>query len=236
RPISVDPAEFAGVAESESVLAEETKIAHRRPEQLIVRVDRTDPSKNIVRGFRAYELLLEEHPEFHGRVGMLALLDPSRQDIPEYSEYLGAIQREARRVNDRFQQEGWTPIEVVIEDNFPAAIAAYKQFDVLFVNAIFDGMNLIAKEGPLVNEHDGVLILSENAGAHAELGEWALTVNPFDVAGQAQAIHEALTMASDERRRRLEAIRAHVREHDVTGWIDAQLSDLDRCAARVGSS
>ncbi|MET0563779.1 MAG: trehalose-6-phosphate synthase, partial [Gaiellaceae bacterium] len=120
--------------------------------------------------------------------------------------------------------------------NFIRSVAAYKQFDVLFVNAIFDGMNLIAKEGPLVNEHDGVLILSENAGAHAELGEWALTVNPFDVAGQAQAIHEALTMASDERRRRLEAIRAHVREHDVTGWIDAQLSDLDRCAARVGSS
>jgi trehalose 6-phosphate synthase len=167
---------------------------------------------------------------------MLALLDPSRQDIPEYAEYLGAIQREARRVNDRFQQEGWLPIELVIQDNFIGSVAAYKQFDVLFVNAIFDGMNLIAKEGPLVNEHDGVLILSENAGAHAELGEWALTVNPFDVAGQAQAIHEALTMASDERRRRLEAIRAHVREHDVTGWIDAQLGDLDRCAARVGSS
>jgi trehalose 6-phosphate synthase len=128
------------------------------------------------------------------------------------------------------------PIDLVIQDNFIGSVAAYKQFDVLFVNAIFDGMNLIAKEAPLVNEHDGVLILSENAGAHAELGEWALTVNPFDVAGQAQAIHEALTMAADERRRRLEAIRAHVREHDVTEWIDAQLSDLDRCAARVGSS
>jgi trehalose 6-phosphate synthase len=128
------------------------------------------------------------------------------------------------------------PIDLVIQDNFIGSVAAYKQFDVLFVNAIFDGMNLIAKEAPLVNEHDGVLILSENAGAHAELGEWALTVNPFDVAGQAQAIHEALTMAADERHRRLEAIRAHVREHDVTEWIDAQLSDLDRCAARVGSS
>jgi trehalose 6-phosphate synthase len=165
---------------------------------------------------------------------MLALLDPSRQDIPEYAEYLGAIQREARRVNDRFQQEGWLPIDLVIQDNFIGSVAAYKQFDVLFVNAIFDGMNLIAKEAPLVNERDGVLILSENAGAHAELGDWALTVNPFDVAGQAQAIHEALTMAADERSRRLEAIRAHVREHDVTAWIDAQLGDVDRGAARVG--
>jgi trehalose 6-phosphate synthase len=165
---------------------------------------------------------------------MLALLDPSRQDIPEYAEYLGAVQREARRVNGRFQQNGWLPVELVIEDDFAASVAAYKQFDALFVNAIFDGMNLVAKEAPLVNERDGVLILSENAGAHAELGDWALTVNPFDVAGQAQAIHQALTMPVDDRRRRLEAIRAHVRTHDVTDWIGAQLADLDRCAARVG--
>ena len=236
HPISVDPGEFDELAGSEPVLAAERELIARRPEQLVLRVDRTDPSKNIVRGFRAFELYLEAHPERHRRVAMLALLDPSRQDIPEYAEYLGAIQREARRVNDRFQQDGWVPIELVIQDNFVGSVAAYKQFDALFVNAIFDGMNLIAKEAPLVNEHDGVLILSENAGAHVELGEWALTVNPFDVAGQAQAIHQALTMASDERRRRLAAIRAHVRQHDVTEWIDAQLSDLDRCRAGVGSS
>jgi trehalose 6-phosphate synthase len=234
HPISVDPAEFDELAASGPVLAAERELVERRPEQLVLRVDRTDPSKNIVRGFRAYELYLEAHPERHRRVRMLALLDPSRQEIPEYAEYLGAIQREARRVNDRFQQDAWLPIELVIQDNFTGSVAAYKQFDALFVNAIFDGMNLVAKEAPLVNERDGVLILSENAGAHAELGEWALTVNPFDVAGQAQAIHEALTMADDERHERLEAIRAHVREHDVTEWIDAQLADLDRCTARVG--
>jgi len=234
HPISVDPAEFDELAGSEAVLAAERELVERRPEQIVVRVDRTDPSKNVVRGFRAFELYLEAHPERHRHVTMLALLDPSRQDIPEYAEYLGAIQREARRVNDRFQQNGWLPIELVIEDDFTGSVAAYKQFDALFVNAIFDGMNLVAKEAPLVNERDGVLILSENAGAHAELGEWALSVNPFDVAGQADAIHEALTMAADERHRRFEAIRAHVREHDVTEWIDAQLADLDRCAARVG--
>ena len=234
HPISVDPAEFDELAASDPVLAAERELVERRPEQLVLRVDRTDPSKNIVRGFRAFELYLEAHPERHRRVTMLALLDPSRQDIPEYAEYLGAIQREARRVNDRFLQDAWLPIELVIQDNFTGSVAAYKQFDALFVNAIFDGMNLVAKEAPLVNERDGVLILSENAGAHAELGEWALTVNPFDVAGQAQAIHEALTMAEDERHERLEAIRAHVREHDVTEWIDAQLADLDRCTARVG--
>ena len=235
RPISVDPAEFAEVAGSEDALAEEARIADARPEQLIVRVDRTDPSKNIVRGFRAYELLLEEHPELHGRVGMLALLDPSRQDIPEYSEYLGAIQRAARVVNDRFRTEGWVPLEIRIEDNFHQAVAAYKQYDVLLVNAIFDGMNLVAKEAPLVNTRDGVLVLSENTGAHDELGDWAVTVNPFDVSGQASALHEALTMPEAERRARIGAIRAHVSEHDIAAWIDAQLTDLNAVEHRSGT-
>ena len=164
---------------------------------------------------------------------MLALLDPSRQDIPEYSEYLAAIQRAAREVNDRFQGNGWIPIDLQIDDDFPQSVAAYKQFDVLLVNAIFDGMNLVAKEAPLVNERAGVLVLSENTGAHDELGEWALSVNPFDVAGQAEAIHTALTMGESERRARLEGIRTHVREHSVAEWIEAQLADLDRCRASV---
>jgi trehalose 6-phosphate synthase len=172
----------------------------------------------------------------HERVQMVALLDPARQDIPEYAEYLGAIQRAARAVNDRFQREGWVPLDVQIADDFPQAVAAYKQFDVLLVNAIFDGMNLVAKEAPLVNTRTGVLVLSENTGAHEELGEWALTANPFDVAGQAEAIHVAITMAEDERRRRLDAIVAHVREHDIAGWIEAQLRDLDEAAARLLAS
>ncbi|HTS73558.1 MAG TPA: trehalose-6-phosphate synthase [Gaiellaceae bacterium] len=233
HPISIDPAEFEELAQSERVLAAERELVARRPERLILRVDRTDPSKNIVRGFRAYELYLEAHPESRGRVGMLALLDRSRVDIPEYSEYVAAIQREARRVNDRFQQNGWTPLEVAIEDDFLGALAAYKQFDVLLVNAIFDGLNLVSKEAPLLNERDGVVILSENAGAHEELGEWALSVNPFDVAGQAEALHQALSMPLAERRERIEAIRAQVREHDVASWVEGQLADLDRCAGNA---
>jgi trehalose 6-phosphate synthase len=234
-PISVDSAEFVELAQSEPVLSAEREILVDRPEKLVVRVDRTDPSKNIVRGFRAFELYLDAHPEMHRRVGMLALLDPSRQDIPEYAEYLGAIQREARRVNDRFQQSGWRPIDLEIADNFPKSVAAYKQFDVLLVNAIFDGMNLVAKEAPLINERDGVVVLSENAGAHAELGEWALTVNPFDVEGQAEAIERALSMDVGERRVRLEAIRAHVREHDLNRWTDTLLAALDRVTAPARS-
>jgi trehalose 6-phosphate synthase len=230
RPLSVDAAEFDELAASDAVQALERGLSASRPEFLILRVDRTDPSKNVVRGFRAFELFLDAHPELHGRVGMLALLDPSRQDIPEYAEYLGAIQRAARRVNDHFQQEGWTPIDLRIEDNFMETVAAYKQFDVLLVNAIFDGLNLVAKEAPLVNERDGVVVLSENAGSHEELGEWALSVNPFDVEGQAEAIHAALTMPPEERRARLDAICNHVRANDAADWLAAQLADLDRLA------
>jgi trehalose 6-phosphate synthase len=233
RPISVDPSEFEELAESAPVLRLEEELESKRPETVILRVDRTDPSKNVVRGFRAFEAYLEAHPEMHGRVVMLALLDPSRQDIPEYAEYLGAIQRAARAVNDRFQREGWTPVDLRIEDNFPFTVAAYKQYDVLLVNAIYDGLNLVAKEGPLVNERDGVLILSENAGAHEELGPWALSVNPFDIEEQARAIDVAIGMGRDERRARLEGIRDHVRAHDVGAWLETQLEDLDQWSAKA---
>jgi trehalose 6-phosphate synthase len=233
RPISVDASEFEELAESEPVLRLEEELESKRPEVLIVRVDRTDPSKNVVRGFRAFEFYLDAHPEMHGRVGMLALLDPSRQDIPEYAEYLGAIQRAARGVNDRFQRDGWTPVDLRIEDNFPLTVAAYKQYDVLLVNAIYDGLNLVAKEGPLVNQQDGVLILSENAGSHEELGPWALSVNPFDIEEQARAIDAAIGMGRDERRARLEAIREHVQTHDVGAWLATQLEDLDQWSAKA---
>jgi trehalose 6-phosphate synthase len=231
NPISVDTREFEGLAESEAVRAAETALLRQRPERLVLRVDRTDPSKNVVRGFRAFELYLDDHPEMHGRVAMLALLDPSRQDIPEYAEYLGAIQREARRVNDRFAPAGWKPIDLRIADDFAASVAAYKQYDVLLVNAIFDGLNLIAKEAPLVNTRDGVLVLSENTGAHDELGEFALTVNPFDLAGQAAAIHQALELSEGERRRRIEGIRSRVRKHDLGAWLESELAALETEAA-----
>ena len=230
QPISIDVEEFDALREDPAVLAEERLIVERRPELLVVRVDRTDPSKNIVRGFRAFALLLERHPELHGRVGMLALLDPSRQSLAAYGEYLEAIAVEARAVNDRFRSGDWWPIDLQIGDNFHQSVAAYKQFDALLVNPICDGMNLVAKEGPLVNERDGVVVLSENAGAHAELGRWALSVNPFDLEDQAEALHRALTMPLDERRRRAQAISSYVREHDIEAWIAGQLAEIERLA------
>ena len=228
HPISVDTAEFAGLRESEPVLDEERRIEERRRESLVVRVDRTDPSKNIVRGFRAFALFLERHPEWHGRVTFLALLDPSRQDVPAYADYRAAIEREVEIVNERFRSDAWTPVELDVADNFARSVAAYKQYDVLLVNAVFDGLNLVSKEAPLVNGRGGVLVLSENAGAHEELAEWVLTINPFDLDGQARAIHAGLEMDADERQRRLEGIRTHVGKHDLAAWVAAQLADLAR--------
>jgi trehalose 6-phosphate synthase len=227
HPISVDPAEFDRLRDDPGVLEREAALVARRPEQLVLRVDRTDPSKNIVRGFRAYALLLERHPELHGRVGMVAQLAPSRQDIPEYADYVGAVETAAREVNERFGRADWRPVELDVADDFLRSIAGYKQFDVLFVNSVFDGLNLVTKEAFLVNGRDGALVLSENAGVHEELGEWAITVNPIDISGQADALYAALTLEPGERRLRGDAIREHVRAHDITAWVDAQLADLD---------
>ena len=220
--ISIDVEEFDRLAASEEVRSREAELP--RPEKLIVRVDRTDPSKNIVRGFTAVGILLDEHPEWRGRVSMLARLDPSRESIREYVVYREAIEREVEAVNARHPGA----IRLEIADDFPRSVAAYKQFDVLLVNAVFDGMNLVAKEGPLVNTRDGVLVLSENAGAHEELGQWALTVNPYDVYGQAEALHRALSMDEAERRRRLDGIRGEVRRNDVGAWLDGLLQDVER--------
>jgi trehalose 6-phosphate synthase len=233
HPISVDIAEFERLGDDPVVLERETRLVQHRPEKLILRVDRTDPSKNIARGFRAFRLFLDEHPEWHERVTMLALLDPSRQAIPEYVEYLETVQREAALTNETFGRDRWLPVDMRVDDDFARSVAAYKQYDVLFVNAVFDGLNLVSKEAPLVNTRDGVVVLSENAGSHEELREWALSISPFDLAGQAEALHRALTMEPRERERRAQAIRAHVRDHDVSAWLDALLGDFERVSRNV---
>ncbi len=225
--ISIDAGEFDDLSGSERVLAAERALGDRRPEKLIVRVDRTDPSKNIVRGFHAFGVLLDRHPEWRGRVRMLARLTPSRERIPAYVAYRDAIDQAVQAVEHRHPGS----IELEVADDFPRSVAAYKQYDVLLVNPVADGLNLVAKEGPLVNTRAGVLVLAETAGVHEELGDWALSVNPFDIDGQAEALHAALSMGEGERRRRAEAIVAHVRANDVGRWIADVLADLDALQA-----
>jgi trehalose 6-phosphate synthase len=225
-PISIDPGEFEDLAQSEAVLEQE-RFVEGLPGKLLLRVDRTDLSKNVVRGFVAYGRMLERHPGMKGEVTFLAQLQPSRTDIPEYAAYMEAVGRTAEEVNEKHGTDLWKPIELFMEDNFPRSVAAYKNFDVLLVNAIRDGMNLVAKESAVINERNGVLILSENAGAHEELGEYALTVNPYDVDEQADAIYAALVMPEEEREQRASALRETVRSNTIEDWVEAQVEDIE---------
>lgn len=199
--------------------------------QLMLRVDRTDPSKNIVRGFRAFDTLLADHPELRGRVVFLAILQPSRQDVPEYADYIAAIGSVVAEINARHSAGGWQPIHLRLESDLSLAVAAYSLCDVLVVNAVNDGMNLVAKEMTVVNERDGVLLLSETAGAHEELGAFALSVHPFDTQQQADAMYAALTMDRAARRDLRSAAAAVVVHNDVRHWLEVQLRDVDalRC-------
>jgi trehalose 6-phosphate synthase len=226
-PISVDETPLREVAGTDEVAAYEAELARTRPDKLIVRVDRTDPSKNVVRGFRAFDRMLELHPWLEGRVTFLALLQPSRQDVPEYAQHLRAIEASVAEINDRRGRPGWTPIDLRLGDNLPLAVAAYKRFDVLMVNAVYDGMNLVSKEALVLNESDGVLALSENTGAHEELGAIAVSLQPFDIEQQAAALFEALTMPAEQRRERHEVGVDIVRTNNMHKWLYRQLFDIE---------
>ena len=224
-PISIDPSEFEELAQSEEVLEGEESVKNLAG-KLLLRVDRMDLSKNIVRGFHAYDRMLERYPQMREQVTFLARCQPSRGDIPEYARYAEDIQNVAGEINEKHATCSWRPIELSMEDDFPLSVAAYKNYDVLLVNAVRDGMNLIAKEAVIANEKNGVLLLSENAGAHEELGERALTVNPFDIDEQADALYEALTMPEDERARRAEELEQTIRSYTIEEWVEAQLRDI----------
>jgi len=225
-PLPIDHRATLQLAASDRVAHFERELLARRRDFLILRVDRADLSKNVLRGFSAFDLFLEEHPEFSERITFLAQLMPSRTDVPQYAEYLERIEALVAVVNHRHGTPDWMPIQLKLRDDLDEAIAAYKHYDVLLVNAMFDGMNLVAKEGPLVNERNGVSILSENTGAHEELGECALSVNPFDIQELANSIYAALTMPEQERRRRAAGLARIVTSRDPGDWIDEQLADI----------
>jgi trehalose 6-phosphate synthase len=238
-PISIDTEALETLASSPEVAARSRELAATRPEMLVLRVDRADPSKNIVRGFAAFARTLRTHPELHGRVTFLALLQPTRGDVSEYRRYRRQIEELVDEINAEFSGAApgdWRPIDLRFSEDLALAIAAYKDFDVLLVNSLADGMNLVVKEALIANENDGVVLLSERAGAHDELGAVATSVDPFDVEQQSDAIYEALVMPDDERHDRLVAGAGIVRTNDMQKWIRRQLSDIDhaRLAAQAG--
>ena len=233
-PISIEVSSTTRLSFSHGVMVEERKLRDWRPKYLIARVDRTDPSKNIVRGFLAYEKLLSNHPELRGEVQFWAFLQPSRQDVTIYRNYLKRVRQVAARINTQYRTQGWMPIRLEFGENVRKAMAALRNFDVLLVNPVYDGLNLVVKEGALVNRSEGVIVLSENAGAHEELQPHVLSINPFDIEATGQALYEGLVMSAAERHRRHEAAREVVRTNDIARWITRQVQDIRDLAATPG--
>jgi trehalose 6-phosphate synthase len=192
----------------------------------IVRVDRTELSKNIVRGLLAYRQLLEDRPEWRERVVHVAFAYPSRQDLAVYRDYTAEVQRLATEINARYGTPGWTPVVLHVKDDFARSLAAYRLADVALVNPVRDGMNLVAKEVPVVSDEGCALVLSREAGAYEELGEDAITVNPYDVVGTARALHEALSMPAGERAERSKRLAAAATALPPGRWFLDQLEAL----------
>ncbi|MFD7599526.1 alpha,alpha-trehalose-phosphate synthase (UDP-forming) [Streptomyces mirabilis] len=193
----------------------------------IVRVDRTELSKNIVRGLLAYRQLLEDHPEWRERVVHVAFAYPSRQDLAVYRDYTAEVQRVATEINSQYGTPGWTPVVLHVKDDFARSLAAYRLADVALVNPIRDGMNLVAKEVPVVSDEGCVLVLSREAGAYEELGEDAVVVNPYDVVGTARALDAALTMPVGERAERTKRLAAAGTALPPAQWFLEQLRELE---------
>ena len=202
--------------------------ADRGDRALILRVERLELSKNIHRGFLAIELLLQEHPELVGRIVHLAILVPSRTDVPEYKSYADDCIAEAKRINEAYATADWRPIDLRIGEDFSLTLAAYSLYDVLLVNPVIDGLNLVAMEGPVLNHRGGVLVLSRNAGAYERLSRYALGINPYDIEDTASALFDALTMERDERRRRARGLARLVRANPPSRWVERQITDLAR--------
>jgi trehalose 6-phosphate synthase len=233
-PISIDVEAVRRQAYGREALNHERYLPNYLNEFTILRVDRVEPSKNLIRGFHAFGRFLEKHPEYLGRVSFVAIMVPSRMEVLEYTNYLDDVSAIVVRLNAQYAnvETGWQPIHLILGENYPRALAAMKRYDVLLVNTIIDGMNLVAKEGVLLNDRNGVLILSEGAGAVQQLGDDALIISPADIEGTADAIYQALTMTPTERRRRADNLRRAVEGDDVAKWFREQLWDLVRFRIR----
>jgi trehalose 6-phosphate synthase len=226
-PISIDVEGLNQFSETDEVAFYRDQLVQLHGDwQILLRIDRIEPSKNIVRGFQAFDELLELHPEHRGKVKFLALLVPSRLDVPEYGDYLGEVMGIAGRVNAKYGMPDWEPIRIWVEENYPRAVAALQIYDALLVNSIADGMNLVAKEGPIVNRRDGVLLLSERTGAYQQLEPGVLVVPPLDVYSTAEAMHQALTMPVQEKQEKAERLRALIESHDIVDWLNQQLNAI----------
>jgi trehalose 6-phosphate synthase len=226
--VSPLPPDLDGVAAT--ARSPESQTARRHLDELVgdraflVRVDRVEPSKNLLRGFQAFAALLDEHPEWHERVVFGAFVYPSRGGVPEYARLWDEVQALVSSINDRFATAGWTPVVLDGTDDFPRSIAALSRADAVMVNPVRDGLNLVAFEAAIVNDVDGVLLLSPEAGGWDQLGPVAVRIHPFDIAQGASALHEALSLDATERARRATAWQAAAAARRPTDWLVDQLN------------
>ena len=228
-PISVDDQGLVELSHSKEVSKKEEIIRKLKGDNfLLYRTDRADLSKNIIRGFKAYDLFLEKHPEYIGKIKFLSTGKPTRQQIKEYRDYKEEIDQVIHDINNKYSTNDWRPIEQIFKADYSLVAAAFKNYDCLMVNPICDGMNIVSKEGSVINENKGILILSEHAGSYEELKDYSLNVNPFDVTQTAEAIYKALSMKSKEREHRLKGLKKIVKERNIYNWVAEQFDDIEK--------
>jgi trehalose 6-phosphate synthase len=225
-PISIDVEATRRVATSRAARRRAEQLMAATRQRVIVRVDRLEPSKNILRGFLAFETLLQRVPRLRGRISFLAFLVPSRTGLREYSHYGREVQNAVDRINARYGRADWRPVHLYYENDYAQALAGLSIADVVLVNPLIDGMNLVAKEAAVVSERDAALVLSETAGAFDQMAGGVLPVAPADVLGTADALATALAMPREERRERLARLRAGVEREDISWWLRRQFEDL----------
>jgi trehalose 6-phosphate synthase len=224
-PAAVDAAGLAAVAGSAECDAALRRLNEQVGDRLLIlRTDRIELSKNLLRGFHAFDELLSVEPGWRGRVMFAALMYPSRENLADYLGYRHEVEAVVGAINAKWATPEWTPILLDLADNYPRSVAGLRRYDVLMVNPIRDGLNLVAKEGPLVNERNGVVMLSPGAGAWDELGSHALEAHPFDVAGMADTLQVALTMPADERASRAQALKKAASGRTPIDWFADQMS------------
>ena len=227
-PISVDMETLQTQAKDPEVISKEAEVDEIIGDcKLIYRTDRTDLSKNIIRGFQAYDMFLEKYPEWRERVKFVATLMPSRLDIKIYREYTDKIREIVKEINDKYATPDWEPIKYICKGDYNLVIALLKRYDVLMVNPILDGMNIVAKEGSVVNENNGVLILSSGAGCYEELKDGSICINPFDLRQTAESIDMALLMDETTKSQMIARTRTAIQINDLNKWVSDQLRDIE---------
>lgn len=235
-PISISVVEEYRAVKSAAGRRAADKIHPLLNEKTIMRVDRLEPTKNILRGFQAYGQMLDDHPELLGKVNFLAFMVLSRQSLVEYRRYTADVEKIIKEINQKYGSDTWKPIHAFYGNDRIRALAAMQFYDVLLVNPIVDGMNLVAKEGTVVNQQNGILVLSRTVGAFQQLGKFSVPTSPTDTTETASALYKALTLSPQERFNQATSARLKVEHYNLKHWLKSQIDDINELLDSSSSS